>query len=63
MLFDFFENWEKLEETAIDNRKELFENVMHSDINFSDVKGQENVKRALKVAAAGGHKIIKLYNV
>jgi magnesium chelatase family protein len=30
------------------------------DVNFSDFRGQENVKRALEVAAAGGHNIIMI---
>lgn len=38
----------------------LFENHIAYDIDFKDVKGQENVKRALEVAAAGGHNCIML---
>ncbi|MCF8359521.1 MAG: YifB family Mg chelatase-like AAA ATPase [Prolixibacteraceae bacterium] len=59
-VIDFFEERGQLEETVVDTRKEFFENVMHADIDFSDVKGQENVKRALEVAAAGGHNIIMI---
>jgi magnesium chelatase family protein len=59
-VIDFFEDKCELEQTIVDTRKEFFENVMHSDIDFSDVKGQENVKRALEVAAAGGHNLIMI---
>lgn len=59
-VIDFMEGRGGLEQTIVDTRKEFFENVMHSDLDFSDVKGQENVKRALEIAAAGGHNIIMI---
>ena len=48
----------QLEKTEVDTRAEFYRNVAVSDMDFADVKGQENVKRALEVAAAGGHNII-----
>ncbi len=44
--------------TVIDTRKEFYEQQYNFDFDFSDVRGQENVKRALEVAAAGGHNLI-----
>ena len=48
----------ELEATKVDIEKEFRQSQSIFEFDFSDVKGQENVKRALEVAAAGGHNII-----
>lgn len=58
-VIDFFENEEKgLEAVTVNTRDEFFNNQYDFDIDFAEVKGQENIKRALEIAAAGGHNAI-----
>lgn len=47
-----------LEPTIVNTREEFFAHQFVFDFDFDEVKGQENVKRAFEVAAAGGHNII-----
>ncbi|MDR2384319.1 MAG: YifB family Mg chelatase-like AAA ATPase [Tannerella sp.] len=57
-IIDFFSGKSDIQAVHIDSTEYFFSSQQHFDSDFSEVRGQENVKRALEIAAAGGHNII-----
>ena len=56
----FFNGQQTFQPTVVDTRKEFYARQYSFDLDFADVRGQESVKRALEVAAAGGHNLIMI---
>ena len=54
----FFSGVQTMEPTVVNTREEFYSQLFDFEYDFDEVKGQENVKRAFEVAAAGGHNII-----
>ncbi|MBD5194448.1 MAG: YifB family Mg chelatase-like AAA ATPase [Bacteroidales bacterium] len=57
---EVLEGTSALSPTVINTRELFVANSSHFDLDFSEVKGQENVKRAFEVACAGGHNILMI---
>lgn len=55
-----FLNGGEFEPFVVDTRKEFYANQSNFELDFADVRGQENVKRAIEVAAAGGHNLVMI---
>lgn len=54
----FFNGTVAIEPTVVNTREEFFSSINEYDFDFSEVRGQDNVKRAFEVACAGGHNIL-----
>lgn len=57
-VVDFFEGKKEIKPLVIDTRDLFYTNLHQNEADFSNVQGQENIKRALEIAAAGGHNVI-----
>lgn len=57
-VVNFFNGMSSIKPTIVNTREEFFSSVNNYDFDFSEVKGQDNVKRAFEVACAGGHNIL-----
>ena len=59
-VIEFLNGERELQPTIVNTREEFYAQQNNFDLDFADVKGQENVKRALEIAAAGGHNILMI---
>lgn len=57
-VIDFFKDEKSIQVVKVQPKEEFLDLQLNFDIDFSDVKGQSNIKRALEIAAAGGHNAI-----
>jgi magnesium chelatase family protein len=62
-VIDFMNGDAVPEQTIVGSEAEYYVLLNHSEVDFSDVEGQENVKRALEIAAAGERNILIIYSL
>ena len=59
-VLDFVSGCGQLQPTVVDTRAEFYAHQGEHELDFADVKGQDAVKRAFEIAAAGGHNLIMI---
>ena len=57
-VIDYFNSGSTLKRTQLDPQTDFYDHLDSPEFDFSDVKGQESIKRCMEIAAAGGHNII-----
>lgn len=57
-VVEFFKDENALQPVAVNTKEAFYQSQYNFEYDFSDVKGQDNIKRALEIAAAGGHNAI-----
>jgi magnesium chelatase family protein len=57
-VITFLNEGKGLEPTKIDIRQEFYNKLDEFTVDFRDVKGQQNIKRAFEIAASGGHNVV-----
>jgi magnesium chelatase family protein len=57
-VVQFFSKTAEMQPVHVQTREDFFNTQYDFEIDFNDVKGQENIKRAMEIAAAGGHNAI-----
>jgi magnesium chelatase family protein len=57
-VIDFFRDEKSIQKVKVHPKEDFTDQQTNFDIDFSDVKGQANIKRALEISASGGHNAI-----